>query len=274
MKFNIRFFAKRVHNRVNYYRFKALDKLFPGDISDHFDSSKYDLENFHAARKIVRVLSQLFITSANKARIIECLKARFPSSLPESKKEADAICNHNIKILGKDYSLGAKINWHKDYVSGFEWPLRFYRDIKVINLLDDSDIKFPWELSRFHHAVTLGKAYWHTGDEKYANAFIEQIHSWIAQNPPNKGVNWCCAMEAAIRAINLIWGYFFFIDCEKLSDAFHVQFYNLISMHGKHIHRNLENKSMINGNHYIANLLGLLYISSVFPILRYSQKWK
>lgn len=274
MLLNLEYFIKRVHNRLNYYEEKVRDKVFFERITNHFDSREYCVETFNDARCMVENLCGFFISFADKERVRDLLNSSCPNFLEEIVNEAEAICNHFIRILGTSHFLGPEISWHKDYVSGFEWPLEFYRDIKIINLSNHSDIKFPWELSRFHHAIILGKVFWLTGDEKYADQFIKQIHSWVEENPPNKGVNWNCAMEVAIRAVNLIWGYFFFRECTKLSNSFHIQFYNLILMHGKHICRNLENKSFIKGNHYIANLMGLLYISTIFPIFKYSKEWK
>ena len=37
------------------------------------------------------------------------------------------------------------------------------------------EIKFPWELSRFQHALILGKAYIVTKDEIFTKAFIAKF---------------------------------------------------------------------------------------------------
>jgi len=194
--------------------------------------------------------------------------------IQDTINEADAICNHTIRIFENQYDLGANINWHKDFISGHEWPLDYHADINIINLADTSDVRFPWELSRFYHAVILGKAYWHTGDERYTDEFVSQVRSWIDDNPVGKGINWNCAMEAGIRTVNLLWAYCFFIQSKNLSEGFHLLFLNLMAAHGRHIFKNLENRSSIKGNHYIADLIGLLYISTVFPMIRYSDHWK
>jgi len=160
-----------------------------------------------------------------------------------------------------------------DPSTGFEWPLRFHADLRAIDLASGSDPKFPWELSTCRHLLTLGQADWLTGDQKYGREFVAQVESWIAANPPYKGINWTCPMAAAMRAISLAWAYCFFSDSPLLPDAFHVRFLNLMHCHGVYIGRNRENLGTVTNNHYVCNLLGLLYIGELFPILRKSRRW-
>jgi hypothetical protein len=136
--------------------------------------------------------------------------------------------------------LGERIDWHRDFKSGRTWPPVYHRDVRVVDLADDSDIKVVWELSRFTHLLALGKAYAYTGDKRYAVEVAAQVSDWIAANPPQTGPNWACAMEVAIRAVHWIWAYELIRPAPALSPAFQVELLKSVLAHGRFIHANLE----------------------------------
>lgn len=111
--------------------------------------------------------------------IVALLKAHHEDWVCSAVKRAEDVCHHKFGVLGKEIDFGKQINWHKDYVSGHEWPLVYYKKIKRINLEDNSDIKYPWELSRFHQGIFLGKAYALTKEEKYSKEFFSQFQQWV-----------------------------------------------------------------------------------------------
>jgi hypothetical protein len=224
---------------------------------------------------------KFILNESDKAEIVNLLNTHFIEWTKRTKEKAESICNHSFSILGVKQDLGEEINWHKDYLSGHKWPVKYHKEIKIINYNDDSDVKFPWELSRFHQGVYLGKAYALTKNEKYAKEFFSEVKHWIEENPPYLGVNWTCAMEVAIRAVNIIWSIFFFKDSRYFDNTTKELFIKSLHCHGKYIHDNLEinlrfidgRYREVNGNHYVANLVGLLYISFVFPEFKESIKW-
>jgi hypothetical protein len=145
--------------------------------------------------------------------------------------------------------------------------LRYFK-IREVKLEDDSDIKVPWELSRFYHFSDLGRAYYLTVDELYALEFRNQVQDWIEDNPPYYGVNWNCPMEVAIRSVNWIWGFFLLRDSPHMDKEFQLLLAKNLYLHGDYLINNLEfDKKLVagkyirlNGNHYIANLIGLIYL--------------
>jgi len=228
-------------------------------------------------------------------------KDNFPINKEDIFIDADSICVHNFNLLGSgkkqvDIQPG-KINWHKDFKSGVSWnPKILYTETEIIKERH-SDIKTPWELSRFQHLPTLGKAYILTGDEKYSREFISEIEDWIDNNLPFYGVNWTCTMDVAIRAVNWIWGYYFFKDSSELSNEFLLKFLHNLYIHGKYIYSNLERSSRplvfassilkrhpnLNiltpnwhepvTNHYLSDIVGLIYLGMMFPEFKESEKW-
>lgn len=184
-------------------------------------------------------------------------------------KSADKIIKHKFDLLGSDeVELEENIIWNKDFKSGFIWENKFYRDIKIIDLENNADVKVPWELSRFQHLFTLGKAYWITGNLKYFEEAKEQILDWIEKNPIYYGVNWTCTMDVAIRAVNLIFFYFHFQDLIEEDKKFFEKFNECLYQHGEYIYLNLEKSLELANNHYLSNLTGLIFLGIYFKNLK------
>jgi hypothetical protein len=169
--------------------------------------------------------------------------------------------------------------WNVDFKSGYAWnPGTHYREIRY-GSLPGVDVKVPWELSRFQHGIVLGQAYWLTGNEGYAEEFKVQVLDWIAKNPCKYGVNWACTMDVGIRAVNWIWAFFFFRKSPSLDEKFIKSFFRSLYIHARFIRSNLEYRTAtvhgrdrrLNSNHYLSNLIGLLYIGLLFPELETSN---
>jgi uncharacterized heparinase superfamily protein len=187
--------------------------------------------------------------------------------------EAQDVVENRIETLGSGkVHLGEKINWHKDFKSGKVWPLRNLTTEEILDLENPSDIKVPWELSRFHQVWWLGKAYWVTRNGRYAQKFGELIDDWIKENPVGKGPNWTVAMEAAIRACNWIAGYYFFCESKSLSSQFWLNFLMSLYAHGRFIECHLE-YSWRNGNHLLSNIVGLIFLGNFFRETSFGKKW-
>ncbi|HEU4769032.1 MAG TPA: heparinase II/III family protein, partial [Pyrinomonadaceae bacterium] len=143
--------------------------------------------------------------------------------------------------------------WNRDPRSGYLWPLDYHRDIKLMRS-DGSDIRIVWELNRLAHFITLGRAYALTKDERFATAFMEQLRSWNEQNPYGRGPNWQCAMEVALRAINLIAAFELLRPSRQIDTRFLLR---LFQQHGNYIRRNLEFSYIATSNHYLSDVAGL-----------------
>ena len=192
---------------------------------------------------------------------------------------ADLICAHTFNFLGTGLkNWGDPINWHNDIKTNHKWSKKFYTDYKQKELIpsDGVDIKIPWELSRFHHLVTLAQAWRLTNEKKYSLEFFSQWESWRESNPFCYGVNWTNTMEVAIRAINLIVA----VDLLGGAPGWDVNRGNIlksIRQHGLYIGHNLEigvfKGQIIAGNHYLANICGMAVIGMSCQGLPEASRW-
>lgn len=220
-------------------------------------------------------LNKIFFFDPREESLIEDLRRLLPLSKASTIEEANKICNHIFDLLGSGQAyLGPKINWQEDFKAKKTWPLIYRRDLRYFNWRkkDFSDVKVPWELSRFQHLVTLGKAYRYTNDEKYVQEFMSEVNDWIKTNPVEFGVNWITTMEVAIRAVNWIWTYNFFARSPKVTQSFKIRLLKSLFLHGRFITNNLE-WGRVRGNHYLSDVVGLIYLGLFFKETKEGKIW-
>lgn len=278
--FSVILFLLRILRKIKIYFIGSKAKMLTHSSNEQLIKSLGGLKSVNETLEDLHSLKRplFFINPEHKQEIVDILQTNFPAD-SESSADINQICDHTFDLLGSgkkclnklgksDDSTSYKdIDWHKDFKSGVVWdPHIFYTDIRIIKNAKGSDIKVPWELSRFQHLPTLGKAYWLSGDEKYAREFINEINDWIQSNPPFHGVNWACTMDVAIRVVNWIWGYYFFKDSPETNDEFLLKFLRSFYAHEVYIKANLERSLKgINSNHYLSDIAGLVFMGVVFP---------
>lgn len=166
-----------------------------------------------------------------------------------------------------------EINWRRDPLSGYEWPLSFHADI-AFSRGDGSDVRVLWELNRFNHLLTLARAYAVTKDESLSREFFQQLDGWREQNPVGRGANWACAMEVALRAMNLLAAFEIFRRSEELTEERLMMLLAMLDQHGAHIRRNLEFSYIATSNHYLSDVVGLLWLGVMLPELEMAHAWR
>jgi hypothetical protein len=185
---------------------------------------------------------------------------------PKNLCEIKSICRELPSSIVEAYK---PIDWHCDFKSNYRWDdQKLYLDIPL-SPVTGVDIKVPRELSRFQH---IGEMFFSDREQASSEFFLE-IADWISANPLGRGVNWACTMDVAIRAVNWIWGIRFY---EKELDKYpHLKkiLFNSLIEHGYHIYNNLEYYEENTGNHYLSNIVGLLYISALIPGYKDSDIW-
>ncbi len=174
------------------------------------------------------------------------------------------------------------IDWQRDFKSGYRWAEdTWYLDIRYGHK-PGVDIKVPWELARMQHLPRLALAYALAKNEvqglasanRYVSEFRNQVLDFIATNPPRFGVNWRSAMEVAIRAANwAVAADLFRASGAKFDEAFEDILARSLYEHGLHIECNLEWDPEVRGNHYLANVAGLLFIAAYLPRTPKTDAW-
>ncbi len=223
------------------------------------------------SQQMRRGTGHLLFSSARREEYLRLLESFETSSLV--MEEGELTLRHQFDLLGSgETDLGARIDWHRDFKSGKVWEKGFYADLDYINSGEPSDVKVPWELSRFHCVAWLGKAFWLTEDVRFAREFQALVTDWIETNPFLCGIHWTVAMEVAIRACNWIQGLCFFSQVQEIPFSFWKLFWRSLYEHGTYIRHNLEYGRRPN-NHYVADGVGLVFCGACFLDLPEGRRW-
>jgi len=194
--------------------------------------------------------------------------ARFENQVTDCYEElqpqVETLLEHRFDLLGSGPTdLGPEIDWSRDFKSGRRWPMHQSSLLRV-SYDDGSDVKVPWELSRFQHLPLLAA----TGHVDEVGA---QLESWIAANPVELGVNWTTTMDVAIRAAN--WVAALAISAQAAArEPWFERALECLLLHGRFIRSHLE-WSEARGNHYLANVVGLLPVAALFFGSRDGRDW-
>ncbi len=162
--------------------------------------------------------------------------------------------------------------WHANAVSGRQLPAD--RHWTEIGDFDAGDIKLVWEPSRFAFVFALVRAYWRTGDERYATAFWELVESWRAENPPQCGANWKCGQEIAFRVMAWCFGLHGFWTSRHSTPERITQLAQMIAVSGRRIEANVKYALSQRNNHAVSEATGLWTIGLLFPEFQAAAQWK
>lgn len=193
---------------------------------------------------------------------------------PALQHRIDMALAHQVDFLGSGViELGENIAWNKDYISGKVWDNAYFSTIQVNDLKQPSDVKFPWELSRFQWLLPLAQGYRITANEQYAQTVKSLIIDWINKNPYAMSVNWSCTMDVALRAITWIYCFYSFCSSPSWQDpSFQQTLLTSLFIHGRFCQHNIEMHEP-NNNHYLSDAAGLTFIGLFFHCSTSGRTW-
>ena len=135
--------------------------------------------------------------------------------------------------------------------------------------------EWTWQLSRHHEFRCLGHCYRQTGDERYAQAFVQLLMSWCEQavcpvDAPFHHTKCWRTIEAGIR-MTLNWHYalFAFYRSPYMTDHVITTFMRSICDHGYR----LRHFGSGGGNWRAMEMAGLAHIAMLFPFLKEAAAW-
>ncbi|HVF29021.1 MAG TPA: alginate lyase family protein [Pyrinomonadaceae bacterium] len=204
-----------------------------------------------------------------------CHAPHSPETIEVIERARGIVDAHRWPLLGYGVQdFGAEIDWLREPVSNKVFDARDYHSDVVLARGDDADARVLWELNRLGHLVTLARAYVVTGDAPLAREFFAQIESWRKQNPTGRGANWSCTMEVALRAMNLLAAFEMFRRAPELDEKKLSTLLAMFEGHGAFIRRNLEFSYIATSNHYLSDVVGLLWLGVCLPELQQARVWR
>lgn len=187
--------------------------------------------------------------------------------------EAESILEGRWRYYENElYEVDFPPNWH--YNPATERETDVARHWSQIGDSESGDIKFIWEASRFGVAFRLVRAYAANHDERYPAAFWQLIEDWAQHNPPQRGANWKCGQEAALRLTAWCFGLYGFATSVETTPARVAQLATMIAAHADRIERNIAYARSQKNNHGISEGVGLWMVSLLFPEFKRSEGWR
>jgi Heparinase II/III-like protein/Heparinase II/III N-terminus len=197
----------------------------------------------------------------------------FPGWIDQAIYDAEQLCEHRISLLGyPDLRLGRDINWHRDPVTGHAFPRQYWADFDLVHSTR-VDPKSIHELNRHQHVPRLAKAFFLTGDERFAREAVAQLESWISQNPKWSGVNWRSSLDIGLRAISWMWTIFLLLPSRSLDEQATRAIMKALLALLDQVYRYPSTYSSPN-THLTGESTALLMAGLLFPELPRSQDWR
>lgn len=248
-----------------HYKNHRFDLLGSGWVKNNYDTVAPGLEDYHYNNNLD--IATFDVQGDWLSHVV------LDSHLKISKE-----CWSRIVELNPDY---LPIDWQKDFKSGFRYSAKhWFREQR--KLMGDNlgvDLKVPWELSRLQHLPQMAIFAQYedlTERKKTVTEFMCQTLDFIMANPIGMGVNFNCPMDIGIRNANVLLALDFFMAIDD-SDVITRDFINTVlqfvaeSTH--HILEDIEYREGLTSNHYLGNVLGILFAGAYIESHKDADRW-
>lgn len=239
------------------------------------DGQLADPESFLAKR---RASSPRFFfdprACSDAGPVLRDFDARFSDAAIASPAAlAEEVAGGTVRLFGEQpYALGSPANWHRHPRTGDTFP--HDRHWSELGDFQFADVRLMWEPARFGSIYPLVRAYWRTGDERYAEAFWQLVSTWREQNSPQSGVHWKCGQESAIRLMAWCFGLYGFMHSPATTPQRLADLAQMIGISAQRIAGNLPYALRQQNNHGISELTGLWTAGWLFPEFVEAQTWR
>lgn len=168
-------------------------------------------------------------------------------------EQAQKVLERRFTCMGKEAVLPKRIDWDVNPVGDGEWTS---------------------ELNQHFFWIYLGRAYWETYDERYAEDFVGQLRSWLEAYPTLDALNDLYGWRSPLRAAARMAGPWFDAFC-YFSDSPSFTIQDKISMlHSIAQHAEYLLQTEHTGNAFVSEMTSLLKIGVHFPEFRNASAWR
>ncbi|MDN3689807.1 heparinase II/III family protein [Cyclobacterium jeungdonense] len=180
----------------------------------------------------------------------ELMRMENPASEREMEMANDALAHIMVgQPAYPPFYVGEDIDWGSRPVSDNEWV---------------------WQLNRMTFWDAMAKAYWQTGEEKYARDWVRQMMDWVEKNPRDAAHHYAWrSIETGIRGHRWTNLFQYFLDSPSFTPEALVSFLAAVQEHADF----LMTKYSKGSNWALMEAEGLAFIAMTFPEFKESKAW-
>jgi hypothetical protein len=165
--------------------------------------------------------------------------------------EADRVVQRRFRHRGCEVAFSGAVDWNHRPGGNLDWT---------------------WDLNRHHFFVVLGRAFWYTRDERYAQAFSELMTEWVRANPPSVDAPPWRVFETSVRAANWCWAHALFLPSKSFGEREHVAFLRGLLGLARFLHAHMEHH--VWNNHLLLEAKALAMVAFLYPEFPGADQWR
>ncbi len=206
------------------------------------------------------------------------LERHLPGEVERALARAASAAAGRIEVFGRtlDVSIpGGGTDWQLDPVH--EGRFSAWAPSGALPDAPGLDVKMAWAIGRGDQWVALaqGALLDRERARDFAAALAASVHDFAYANPVGRGVHWSCAMEAALRAFDLVLALWLLSATEvPLAPELAMDAACLLVSTGRFVLAQLEDDTAVPGNHLAADWLGLLACAEGLPEWPEAPRWR
>ena len=231
------------------------------------------------ARLLATGPQRFVIAPRMRPGLVARIRAQFPGSTRDATVRAGRLLAGEYDLLGyrglrfvRPGGAARPPDWHYDPIHRRSPAPTFWSTVPYLDP-ECGDHKIIWELNRHQHWLTLGRACWLTDDQRYRDAVVDELASWLDANPPLIGINWASMLELAFRSLSWIWAAHFFAGEPGEDSPWLVDLIVALDRHLAQIARNLSRYFSPN-THLLGEALALYVGGRALPWLRGAARYE
>ncbi|MBK8815217.1 MAG: alginate lyase family protein [Methylococcaceae bacterium] len=162
-------------------------------------------------------------------------------------EKIDAILSNAFTLNEETYSFDDRVDWLNNPSTDIEWSIM---------------------LHKFYYAVGLGIAFQETGDDRYADQWMELTSSWIATVP----VDFLSSDVTGRRIQNWVFAHYYFVsECraKSITPEFYLAFLKSLHQQVTYLCQHLTPAR----NHRTLELYTVFLVAVIFPELKDAKHW-
>lgn len=215
---------------------------------------------------------KFFFEPSEVPAIVAAVRREVPGAVDATLAQAERVLRHRFDLLGyKELDFGRRIDWQFDPVSGTRAAKKPWPSIQFLSYEEAGDAKVIWELNRHQHLALLARAYWYSGEARFAHEVVAQWYDWCRQNPYPIGINWASTLEVAFRSLSWIWVWRLLGGCEMMPAEFWGDLHAELLFNGRYIERYLSRYFSPN-THLLGEYVALFFLGATCQG-RAAQRW-